>query len=371
MIRDSWGGSEELWADMAKVALQNNHTVIHLAYEFKPLHPKMQELINKGLIYYTRPSYKRKFNKSLLEIIHKSFFFIKKRTNNSVRKIFEHNPNLVLYNGTCYSIAEEKKLLHYWGKAGINFFILGHFNNDKGENLSPSAIEAIKQAYHKSKQVFFVAARSIQTAKRELNTDIPNALVIRNPVNIRSTEIIAWPTNIVTQFAMVGNLIVRHKGQDIALEVLCGQEWEQRNWHLNIYGSGEDEGYLKNLVEFRGLQNRVTFHGRVSDIREVWSKNEVLLMPSLMEGMPLAVVEAMICGRPVVVTDVGGHKEWVDDGRQGFIADAADISSFGDALERAWSEKNNWQQIGISAHKKAMELYDPEPGKTLLQLITT
>jgi hypothetical protein len=49
MIRDAWGGSEELWYDMAKVALSQGHEVIHLSYEHKILHPKLKELISLGL----------------------------------------------------------------------------------------------------------------------------------------------------------------------------------------------------------------------------------------------------------------------------------------------------------------------------------
>ncbi len=370
MIRDAWGGSEELWAVMAEKAIENNHKVIHLSYKFTPLHPKMQVLIAKGLITYSRPSFKPSSNTPFLQLAEKAIFFVKKRMNNSFTKVFNHNPDIVLYNGTCYSIAEEHILLKHLNKAKCRFFILGHFNNETGLGLTPGLIQTISQAYHTSEKVFFIAQRSIQNAKRHLAANIPNALVVRNPVNIDSIEIIPYPSSEKSQFAMVGNLRIVHKGQDIALEVLSSNKWKQRNWHLNIYGSGEDEAHLKRLVDFFRLNDNVTFHGRVNNIREVWKTNHVLLMPSHMEGMPLAVVEAMICGRPVVVTDVGGNTEWIEEAQQGFIAEAPTVHSFGNAMERLWDEKNNWESIGKSAHEKAMKLYDPEPGKTLLNLIT-
>ena len=92
-------------------------------------------------------------------------------------------------------------------------------------------------------------------------------------------------------------------------------------------------------------------------------------MPSRMEGMPLAIVEAMLCGRPSVVTDVGGHKEWIENGIEGWIAAKATVDSYSKALEEAWQQKDKWEQVGISAHDKAMKLYEPEPGKKLLDLI--
>jgi glycosyltransferase involved in cell wall biosynthesis len=371
MIRVPWGGSEELWAAMANDALKQGHKVIHLSYDCKTVHPKMQALIDKGVVSYTRPTYMPLFKNSILETAHRAFFFLQKRMNNAVGRIIKLNPDIILYNGTCYSIAGEKQLLRNLPKSKGHFFILGHFNNEHGGDLPPRSVENIQKAYAKSKKVFFITARSINNAKRHLAVNIPNALVVGNPVNIDSTELIPFPKNDITQFAMVGNLMVIHKGQDIGLEVLASEKWKLRHWHLNIYGSGDDEAHLKKLVNFYGLANRVTFHGRVDNIREVWRVNQLLLMPSHMEGMPLAVVEAMICGRPVVVTDVGGHREWVEEGLQGFIAEASTVSSFGKALERAWAAKENWPTIGKNAHEKANTLYDPNPGKTLLRLLTS
>ncbi len=370
MIRDSWGGSEELWADMAKEALANGHRVMHVSYDCGKVHPKMQALIQKGLISYKRPSYIEKSDKKLMQLFDKGINFLKKRMNKSLEKIFSHNPDIVLYNGTCYSIAEEKKLLQLLKKNSTNFFILGHFNDEVGWNLTNTSRKEIRQDYDISKKVFFISNRNLENAKRQLACAIHHALVVRNPVNISSTEAIRYPASPVIQMAMVGNLRIIHKGQDITFEVLSSKEWQSRSWHLNVYGSGEDEAYLKELASFYKLNNRISFHGKVNDIRKVWEHNHILLMPSHMEGMPLAIVEAMICGRPCVATDVGGIKEWVEEDRSGFIAAAATVSSFGKALEKAWTHKDDWQKTGIYAHNRAMSLYDPHPGKTLLELMT-
>jgi L-malate glycosyltransferase len=94
-----------------------------------------------------------------------------------------------------------------------------------------------------------------------------------------------------------------------------------------------------------------------------------MLLPSLNEGMPLAIVEAMICGRPVITTDVGGNTEWIMDGVEGFIAGGANIAAIEDAMERAWQRINDWEAMGMAAHQRAIGLHDPRPGFTLLQLI--
>jgi glycosyltransferase involved in cell wall biosynthesis len=77
----------------------------------------------------------------------------------------------------------------------------------------------------------------------------------------------------------------------------------------------------------------------------------------------------MLCGRPVVATDVGAVSEWIEDGQTGFIAEASTAKSFGAALNRAWQSQSQWKQMGIQAHKDATEKLDYSPGQSLLKLV--
>ena len=92
-------------------------------------------------------------------------------------------------------------------------------------------------------------------------------------------------------------------------------------------------------------------------------------MPSIMEGMPLAVVEAMLCGRICIVTDVGGNAEWINHGINGFLAEAPTIKAILEALNIAWSKKELWPDIATNAHSTAIKLYDANAGTTLLSRI--
>ena len=62
--------------------------------------------------------------------------------------------------------------------------------------------------------------------------------------------------------------------------------------------------------------------------------------------------------------------EWIEDGLSGFIAEAATERALDRALELAWQAKDRWGEIGKRAHERAMALYDPAAGKTLLDRIT-
>src|SRR5690349_19461941 len=103
MIRESWGGSEELWTAMAFEALKKNHTIIHLAYKTKGVHPKIQKLIKAGLIAYYRPGYFPKNIGTLQKKMIIAANYLRKKIDPPLKKIFSHRPDIVLYNGTCYS----------------------------------------------------------------------------------------------------------------------------------------------------------------------------------------------------------------------------------------------------------------------------
>jgi len=77
----------------------------------------------------------------------------------------------------------------------------------------------------------------------------------------------------------------------------------------------------------------------------------------------------MLCGRPAVVTDVGGSAEWVDEGKTGFIAAAPTARSIGDALGAAWTARERWPEMGRAARASVLTRYDPAPGRTLLKLL--
>jgi glycosyltransferase involved in cell wall biosynthesis len=372
MIRDPWGGSEELWYQMAQKALAEKHRVIHLSYEHPVRHKKITALIEKGLLEYTRPGWIPPTAGAFKRLLYLGLNFLRKKIKNPLHSISKHKPEVIIYNGTAYSICKEKALLAYLKKKKeVRLFIIAHYNNDSVRDISDWQSSLVKTAYARAEKVLFVSARNRLTAERQLACKIPNASIIRNPVNLPETGIIAYPaTEGTIQMAMIGNLVTIHKGQDLLFEVLGSEVWLQRKWQLNIYGVGKDKDYLTALARMLNIQDRIFFHGKTDNIREVWQKNEILVMPSLMEGMPLVVVEAMLCGRTCVATDVGGISEWIEDNRSGFIAAAPSVNCIGEAMNRAWERRTDWEKMGTLAFSKALALYDKDAGGTLLNLIT-
>jgi glycosyltransferase involved in cell wall biosynthesis len=151
------------------------------------------------------------------------------------------------------------------------------------------------------------------------------------------------------------------KGQDLLFEVLAAEPWRSRPVTLSLFGAGPMERSMRRLVTRHGLDDKVTFRGHVSDIRGIWSGHHALVLPSRYEGLPLALVEAMICGRPSVVTDVAGNAELLEEGVTGFIAAAATVRHLAEALERAWARRADWREIGRAARDAVRRQVPEDP----------
>jgi glycosyltransferase involved in cell wall biosynthesis len=109
------------------------------------------------------------------------------------------------------------------------------------------------------------------------------------------------------------------------------------------------------------LNDRVVFAGHVSIVEEIWAFNHVLTMPSRWEGLPLAIVEAMLCARPVMATDVGGNSEVIENGVSGILAAAPTIASVREALEVLWTRREDLRDMGKAAAKTIRQKVPPDP----------
>jgi glycosyltransferase involved in cell wall biosynthesis len=258
-------------------------------------------------------------------------------------------------------------LLHLYATA-VPYIIICHGNNEvriPNDHLRKVAVPF----FNKACCVIFVSRHNIALAERQLAVNLANAQVLQNPLNFSDMSAVPWPAAEPLCMALVGRLEAGIKGHDVLFEILGSPNWIYRQWKLRIYGDGPDRKYLETLARYYDIASRIEFMGFVDDVKNIWSSCHLLVMPSRSEALPIALIEAMVCGRPAVVTDVGGISEWVDDGRTGFIAEAANVRSFGNALERAWAQSRALEAMGTEARGSALRKVDLQPGKTLLTIV--
>src|SRR5262249_12957331 len=128
-------------------------------------------------------------------------------------------------------------------------------------------------------------------------------------------------------------------------------------------GRGYMEDGMRRLAARLSLDGRVSFCGHVSNIEKIWADHHALILPSRFEGLPVALVEAMLCARPAIVTNVGGNAELIEDGRSGFVATAPTTNHLSEAMERAWSRRAEWRDMGLAAQKAAQAAVCERPAE--------
>jgi glycosyltransferase involved in cell wall biosynthesis len=101
-----------------------------------------------------------------------------------------------------------------------------------------------------------------------------------------------------------------------------------------LAGDGPERAELENLAARLGIRDRVRFLGDRSDIPDLLAACDVFVLPSLYEGLPISVLEAMAAERPVVATAIGGTDEVVTDGVSGLLVPPADPDAIASALRR-------------------------------------
>lgn len=226
---------------------------------------------------------------------------------------------------------------------------------------SDSFADQIESALLGAMRSYFVAEDNRIRLETFLARSFPAAEVIRNPFKVPYDLSLPWPDPMgPLRLANVARLHIPSKGQDILLRVLSLQKWRDRDLIVDFFGAGDNERRLKQLAVALSLRN-VHFHGHVEDIAAVWKEHHALLLPSRHEGLPIALVEAMLCGRPAVVTDVAGNSEVMMDSETGFIAAAPTVSAFDMALERLWEARDRLQQMGLAAATHIRTLVPADP----------
>lgn len=135
---------------------------------------------------------------------------------------------------------------------------------------------------------------------------------------------------------------------------------ENPSVHLTIAGSGAEEDTLRKLCSDLGLNEKVTFAGWTDGEKKknLLESCQCLVLPSENEGLPIAILEALAAGMPVISTGVGSIPEAVLDGKNGFIVPVHDPKSMADAMAAVSASEETWQKMSENAREIAREKFD-------------
>jgi glycosyltransferase involved in cell wall biosynthesis len=154
----------------------------------------------------------------------------------------------------------------------------------------------------------------------------------------------------------IGNLYPV-KGHDYLVQALALLAERVPRLHVAIAGRGELEAPLRARAQALRVGDRFHLLGLRSDIGNVLAGAEVFVLPSLSEGVPLALLEAMLASRPIVATAVGEVPMVLNGGRVGVLVPPGDAAALADALAHLLSDPERSRRLGAAAALRAAAEY--------------
>ncbi|WP_395736474.1 glycosyltransferase family 4 protein [Prosthecobacter sp.] len=361
------GAAESLWLQTAACMARAGHDVTAAVCWQRWDPARVSELRELGV------PVKRLVHSLPMQRLFRPFFARGKAEQSLVRRLTSGaaKPDLVLVSqGNDHSCLPWLEALQ---TAGIRTAVVTHgivssdWPNDR-------QAERLRRVFSRVAASFWVSKGNQSDFEIQIGQRLPQGCLVWNPIKVKR-EPLPWPqTHDDWRLACVARIQTRPKGHDLLIQALAGPQWRDRNLTLSIFGEGENRQGLERLAVMLGIPDKVRFPGHVESVEEIWRDHHMIAQPSRNEGMPLSLIEALMCARPALATDVAGHAEVVRDGLDGFIAEAPSVRHINEALERAWQRRAEWQQMGINAAKNLLQIIPPDPveafAESLCRLVT-
>lgn len=160
----------------------------------------------------------------------------------------------------------------------------------------------------------------------------------------------------------IGELIPL-KGVHYLIQALNNIIAQSPQAHLTIVGEGKCRPDLEKMAEDMNLQDSIEFTSYLppEKVKERMVQSDLLVLPSMTEGLPRVIIEAMAVGLPIIATDVGSVRELVADGKNGYLIKPSDVAALTRALLAMASDRARAKQMGLESKKlieRAGDLYN-------------
>ena len=323
------GGAERVACRLVSEFVENNNVYLMYFQEKENTYyisPKVnlisfskihQEYINKGC--YIK-------NMKLLRII--EIEKIRRKYNINITISFLHQPNIL--NVTA---------------GGCELKICSERNDPEGKGID--YFNEMTSAYEKADKVVFQTNYS----KNKYSFQIRNkSVIIPNPICVTCLADKRSKKKIVG----VGRLVPQ-KNHELLIKSFSIFHKIHNEYILEIYGIGPLLDELKLLVKQLGLKNYIYFNGFSNDVHEKIKDAEQFVFSSNFEGMPNALMEAMMMGLPCISTNCSGVSEIIEHEKNGILVEKGDVEGLAREMIRLCENNELREKIGKNAKIKAEE----------------
>lgn len=272
------------------------------------------------------------------------------------KKLLDDRIKYKKLNGSVWSIIKHLRntycdVLHTHGyKAGIIGKILGFALRIKVVSTYHSGDigTGIVKYYTKIDEALSPLCTPLSVSKEIQNRLPVTSTLIKNSVEVPARKTLPEKYN---NIGFVGRLS-HEKAPDIFLNIAK----HRPDIAFHLYGDGD----MRLTLEKESPKNLI-FHGFCSDMSKVWSEIDLLIMPSRQEGLPLAALEAMSRGIPLIASNVGDLPQLITDQKNGYLCEKENLDDFKNTLDHWYKLSTETKKlVSHNAYKRVRDDYNIE-----------
>lgn len=346
----SWGGSEEMWHELALRSLKDGHRVMVSVFRHVAVHPKVKQLLDAGANIHWRalPAYYEQQPFAAWILAHLKLRLQWDRLPFTWKATLAFKPDHIFISGgetVDGCMFAETYLIRQCLTRNIPYSVVGHFHHEYSKVLNDADRASKRKYFQHASGCYFVSHRNWQMTAQEIQDRLAHARVVFNPILNMTRQQRSISLTGQIRMAFVARLEAPVKCQDLAINTLAQDVFRKMDFVLDIFGEGPDKSYLEDLIRFHGLEHKARLMGHHPSPEKIWEDHDLLVLTSRGEGAPLVILEAMRAGVPCLVTRAGDSALWINDQR-GYVSESISMESLTQTFVNAFNDRYNWGAKG-------------------------
>lgn len=158
----------------------------------------------------------------------------------------------------------------------------------------------------------------------------------------------------------VGTIANLYPSKGVKYLIQAAGELKNKDCLFLVIGDGNEREVLENLIRENGLQHQFFILGHLENAKQYLPAFDIFVLPSVKEGFPWAVLEAMAAKLPIIAAKVGAVPEIIEDGKNGFLVEPGQPKQIAQKIEELLKNDHPKKELGIQAHQTLLFKFSPE-----------